>query len=233
MATKEGYAGLDLPPITLGEGDPSRPQAVDPIRLSPGLTLSGIVVDHRGQPVSGARVESNQTIIHNGSRGIVQSVQTDDKGPFRLRDVHRGVTQVVAFHGKGFKSWMVFADGSPEDIRLELPERQPQPGANLAALRHRARPIAVGQAAPDWQVGTWSDGPRPQARRGAGQGRRALFLGDVLLAERGRLAGHGKARSRVQAARGCVPGDSQRGARRGPFPGPGEKGPGLQGRHRW
>jgi hypothetical protein len=158
LVSRSGYAGLATR-ISLNESDPEKPQIADPIRLERGVAIGGIVVDHRGQPVAKASVQSNQPMVRPGIGGTNQSVQTDDNGRFILRDLHRGILGLAVFHGKISKSFFYLADGSPEDVRLQLPERQPQPGPDLAALRAPApKPLAVGQAAPDWQVGPWSDG---------------------------------------------------------------------------
>ncbi|MFI5456191.1 MAG: sigma-70 family RNA polymerase sigma factor [Isosphaerales bacterium] len=159
VVTKEGYAGLESPFLTLKEGGPEKPQVVDPIRLVRGVAVSGIVLDHRGKPLVGAEVQSNQPSIYPGQSGAIQSIQTDGKGRFTIRGVHRGVTQLFVSNGTMFKTWIYLADGSPEEARLQLPERRPEFDVNPALLRAPSpKPLALGQTAPQWQVGPWSDG---------------------------------------------------------------------------
>ncbi len=156
--TKEGYAGVRSPRLTLTDGDPEKPKVVDPIRLERGVSFGGVVVDHRGQPVAGASVQSNQPNFQTSSSGPPQTTHTDANGRFLIRGLHRGVMIVFAFHEKVRKSGLYLADGSTEENRIKLPERMDDPGANIGALRAPPpEPLAVGQAAPEWQVGPWSD----------------------------------------------------------------------------
>ncbi len=157
--TKEGYAGVQSPRLRLAQGDTERPDVVDPIQLERGATLNGIVVDHRGQPAAGASVQSNQPFLQAGSSGTPQTTKTDEKGRFTIPGLHRGVTSVYVFHGKVRKSHLILADGSTEDVRIKLPERMEGPGIPIGGrLAPPPEPLAVGQPAPEWQVGPWSDG---------------------------------------------------------------------------
>jgi thiol-disulfide isomerase/thioredoxin len=67
------------------------------------------------------------------------------------------VTQLAAFHGEIHKSIMFLADGSPDEARIHLPEANRFPD-NIAAMAARPpAPPAIGQPAPELQVGPWSD----------------------------------------------------------------------------
>ena len=157
--TKEGYAGVQSPRLNLAQGDTERPEVVDPIRLVRGATLSGIVFDHRGQPASGASVQSIQPFLQAGSSGTPQTSKTDKNGRFRMPGLHRGVAVLYVVHGKVRKSNFVLADGSAEDVRIKLPERMEEPGIPIGGpLAPPPEPLAVGRPAPEWQVGPWSDG---------------------------------------------------------------------------
>jgi len=156
MVTKEGHAGFQSPRLTLAEGDTVKPRVVDPIRLDRGVSLSGIVLDHRGQPVAGALVLSDQRNTLYGPSGVPGSAQTDEKGRFTIRGLLRGVARLDVFHEKVRKNTVYLADGSAEELRIKLPERMEERGA---VLRDPAPPpVAVGQPAAELQVGPWSDG---------------------------------------------------------------------------
>ena len=160
--TKAGYAGVQFERLTLTDGDPEKPKVIDPIRLERGVSLRGLVVDHRGQPAAGAAVCSTQLPLQAVSSGTPQTTRTDENGRFLIDDLHRGVTSIYVFHGKVRKSGLYLADGSAEAIRIKLPERMEERGPNIGAfLAPPPEPLAVGQPAPEWQVGPWSDG-RPR-----------------------------------------------------------------------
>ena len=160
--TKAGYADVQFERLTLTDGDPEKPKVIDPIRLERGVSLRGFVVDHRGQPAAGARVQFTQLRVEAGLSGTFRTTRTDENGRFLIDDLHRGVTSIFVVHGKVRKSGHYLADGSAEAIRIKLPERVEEPGANIGAvLAPPPEPLAVGQPAPEWQVGPWSDG-RPR-----------------------------------------------------------------------
>ena len=154
---KDGFAGMQSPRFTVADADPEKLKVVDPIRLERGVSLGGIVVDHRGQAVAGASVQTNQPIVQAGSGGTPQTTHTDENGRFLLRGLRRGVVGLYVFHEKVRKSGFYLADGTGA-IRVKLPERMDDPRVNLGALRALPpAPLAVGQPAPEWQVGPWSD----------------------------------------------------------------------------
>ncbi len=157
--TKEGYAGVQTPRVTLTDGEIEKPAIVDPVRLERGVSFGGIVVDHRGQAVAGASVQSRQAYVGAGVSGPPQTTLTDANGRFLIRGLHRGVTVVFAFYEKVRASGAFLADGAAEEIRIKLPERMEDLRAGVPILRvPPAEPLAVGQPAPDWKTGPWSDG---------------------------------------------------------------------------
>jgi len=157
IVSKEGYVGIQSPPLSLSGDGSQKPQVIPPIRLDRGVSLSGVVVDHRGQPAAGAWVRANY-FVRLGQPGAIQSVKTDENGRFTIRDVPRHLTQLAAFHGEIHRSIMFLADGSPDEARIELPTGPPEFPANIAALRAAPPdPPALGQPAPELEVGTWSD----------------------------------------------------------------------------
>ncbi len=98
--TKEGYAGVQTPRLTLTDGDIEKPAVVEPVRLKRGVSFGGIVVDHRGQPVEGASVQYRQPYLDGGIAGPPQTTRTDASGRFVIRGLHRGVTGIFVFHEK-------------------------------------------------------------------------------------------------------------------------------------
>jgi len=156
--TKKGYAGLEVPLLSSSVVDPQKPQIAEPIQLEPGASVSGIVVDHLGQPAVGASVRSNQPNVQPGVVAVSQAVQTDKNGRFALSDLHRGISQFITFYGKTRKSLFLLIDGPSEEVRIHLPEHPPEFGANInAMLAGPPKPPAEGLAAPEWQVIAWSD----------------------------------------------------------------------------
>ena len=152
--TREGYAGVQAP-VSLTDGEIDSPQLVDPIRLERGVSLSGVVLDHRGRVVPGARVQSRQQLIRARSTGPPGSSTTDKDGRFTISGLSRGVVMLYAFHEKVRASNFYLADGSPELVRIKLPERMIAPVVNPGAGPEE--PLAVAQPAPEWKVGPWSD----------------------------------------------------------------------------
>ena len=159
VVTKEGYAGLESPSLTLKEGESDRPHIVDPVVLVRGVSLGGIALDHRGRPLAGTWIEAYQPLVNDGRSGPLQLTQTDGEGRFTFQHFHQGVVQLFLAQGNMFKYWTYLADGSPEEARLMLPEKRPEfDGGPALVPAPPPRPIEPGQIAPEWQVGSWSDG---------------------------------------------------------------------------
>ena len=57
VVRKDGFGSLETPAFSFQPGDGDSPHALDPIRLEPGVSLSGTVVDPDGQPAEGVWVE--------------------------------------------------------------------------------------------------------------------------------------------------------------------------------
>jgi RNA polymerase sigma factor (sigma-70 family) len=149
VVTKEGYVGRESPKLTLATAEPMKNRTLDPIRLERGVSLSGVVVDHRGQPVAGAWVRSSQVSPYGGAPGTVTSSTTDAEGRFVLRDLRRGLCSVTVFYGRIQEGHHDLADGSAIEARIQLPERprEPNRGARDAPARES---LAVGERAPEW-----------------------------------------------------------------------------------
>jgi thiol-disulfide isomerase/thioredoxin len=155
LVTKEGYVGVESKILNGPEVHPENPQVIAPIRLDRGGSLSGVVVDHKGQPVVGASVIAIY-YARPGQPGPRQSVKTDGKGRFAIRELPRGVIQLSVFHGQLHKSLAFLADGSLDEARVQLPEVEFV--ADFAKMPAQPpAPPAVGQPAPELNVGPWSD----------------------------------------------------------------------------
>ena len=57
VVTKDGYAGVDSQSISLPRDDGGKPSAIETLRLEPGMSVSGMVVNPEGQPAVGVWVE--------------------------------------------------------------------------------------------------------------------------------------------------------------------------------
>ncbi len=160
VVAKEGYAGFVSEPLLLKEGTTEKFQLVDPIRLEHGVSLSGVVVDHRGQPVVGAWVRSSKPFRYSGLSQGIPAARTDEKGRFILRNLQRGATELSATDGRVWARIYYLRVGSAQPICLQLSERRPagldDRLENVRAFGH-AKPVRLSQAAPEWQVSRWSD----------------------------------------------------------------------------
>ena len=120
MVTKEGFAAAMSQEIRFDPAAKGKPLEVGPIRLQPGGELRGVVVDHRGQPVVGAWVQS--TSHSSGSSGWSPSVvRTNEHGRFTSRNLYPGPTSLSISYGKLKDEHTYLADGSPEEVRIQLP----------------------------------------------------------------------------------------------------------------
>jgi RNA polymerase sigma factor (sigma-70 family) len=101
VVAKAGYAGFVSPPIPFNERTGENPQLVEPIRLKPGVVISGIVVDHRGFPVGGASVYTTKPVPYSGLSDTMPTVRADEAGRFTMDYLRTGKTQLTAFDSLG------------------------------------------------------------------------------------------------------------------------------------
>ncbi len=160
LVAKEGYVGIQSPPLSLSGNGSQRPQVIAPTRLDRGVSLRGVVINHQGQPAVGAWVRANY-FIRLGQLGALQSVKTDANGRFNIGDLPQHVIQLTVFHGEIHKSVMFLADGSPDEARIQLPTGPRDFPALVEIVAHcgqlRRTPPALGQTAPELEGGPWSD----------------------------------------------------------------------------
>jgi RNA polymerase sigma factor (sigma-70 family) len=158
VVVREGYAGVVSPRLTLKAGATEKYQVIDPIRLEPGVSIHGIVVDHRGRPVVGASVRTSKPVPHSGLSPKIPTVRTDENGRFTMQDLQPGLARLNASDGIVYWISRYAMVGSSRPVLLQLPEERPEPDAARKALAARFEPLRVGQTAVEWQVGPWSDG---------------------------------------------------------------------------
>ncbi|MHC5541636.1 carboxypeptidase regulatory-like domain-containing protein, partial [Singulisphaera rosea] len=158
--TKEGFAGVDTPQVPFKPPSANEPHIVGPIKLAPGITVKGTVVDLEGKPLPGAWVEPGGSYASRS-----QFTKTDAKGQFTVRDLAVGMVSFHFSYGKlvaGGK-YLVFRDSGPLSIKLHpIPAPTPKTAEETAATRPRLKSLPLGSMAPDWDTKSWSDG-RPRA----------------------------------------------------------------------
>lgn len=107
---KDGYVGVESEPCVFQPGD-NGTQVGDPIRLEPGVSLSGTVVDPEGRPVVGASVE----VAGSWSQGT-RTYKTGPAGRFTVPNLNKGVTQLAFRFGTLVASGYYIAGGKGEDL---------------------------------------------------------------------------------------------------------------------
>ncbi len=157
VATKDGYAGVDSPRVALPPGTDDSPRVLDPIRLAPGFSLSGRVVDPQGRPVAGAWVDvRGPYALH------AQSVRTDEQGRFRVPNLPKGLVSLYFEYGPLFAMGKYLADGTADDLEIRL-----RPTAEGSRSGRRRRPPNRPRSAarrPRCRSSAWTDGkPRSLA----------------------------------------------------------------------
>jgi|GEM_PF-5208104 len=120
MVKKEGFKSVLTPWFFFSPGADEPSQIVAPIRLEPGVSLSGTVVDPAGKPVVGAWVSGR----HTGT--VVMPTRTDDAGRFTLHDLPSGPVRVSCRYGELSASGTFAADGKGGEIQMHL-QQTPDP----------------------------------------------------------------------------------------------------------
>jgi RNA polymerase sigma factor (sigma-70 family) len=156
--TKEGYAGIDTKRIVFQPGAGNAIQVAEIVTLTPGVSVSGTVVDPNGKPLAGVWIEPSGSYANRS-----QFTKTDDAGRFTVRDLPTGMVPLSFHYGTlmAQSKYLALRGADPLTIKLE-----PVPDATkfrarsdaAKAARDRAKPLALGTPAPEWVSGVWSDG---------------------------------------------------------------------------
>lgn len=96
------------------------PSEIGDWSLSRGLRVRGVVVDGKGTPVQGARVENQST-----RQFPITFAETDEKGAFEMRGASPGLIRLVASHrdyaaGQATLEVAPDAGGDPDPVRITL-----------------------------------------------------------------------------------------------------------------
>ena len=157
MVRKEGLATLQTPIFSFRPGQGDAPHVLDPIRLEPGVSLSGTVVDPDGRPVEGAWVTPS-----GGFALRSLFTRTDAAGKFTVRNLPKGLVELGFEYGSLWADGKYLADGTDEGLKVQL-----RPSADVMARPAAPavpEPPALGRPAPPLQVAGWTDGkPRTLA----------------------------------------------------------------------
>ena len=156
--TKEGYAGIDTKRIVFQPGVGNATQVAETVTLTPGVSVSGTVVDPNGKPLAGAWIEPGGSYANRS-----QFTKTDDVGRFTVRDLPTGMVPLSFHYGRLMAQgkYLALRDADPLTIKLRpVPDAaQFQARSDAAkAARVNHKPLALGTPAPEWESGVWSDG---------------------------------------------------------------------------
>ncbi len=88
---------------------------LEPIRLEPGVSLIGTVVDPQGQPAEGVWVEPSGTFALRS-----EFTRTDAAGKFTLHNLPKGMIQVSFAFGSLAASGKYLADGKDDSLKITL-----------------------------------------------------------------------------------------------------------------
>jgi beta-lactamase regulating signal transducer with metallopeptidase domain/thiol-disulfide isomerase/thioredoxin len=130
-------ADADFSPIDFGT-----------VQLSTGFSMPVLVRDSNGQPVAGAAVEPQSDYALRR-----QAARTNSSGKAILKNIPAGLLRVTVYHGDQYASATLVVSDDPQDntvATIRISKLQPQ--------LDQPKPVAVGDAAPDLEVGGWSDG---------------------------------------------------------------------------
>ena len=97
-------------------------------------------------------MRTSKPVFYSGLSESIPTVRADENGRFTMDYLRRGKTQLTAFDGIGNSVTEELMVDPTQSVLLQLPEERHRRDVAVTA---RVRP---GQAAPEWQVGPWSDG---------------------------------------------------------------------------
>jgi RNA polymerase sigma factor (sigma-70 family) len=151
VVRKEGFASVQSPVFSFQPGKGQSPHVLDPIRLEPGVSLSGTVVDPDGQPAEGVWIEPS-----GGFALRSEFTRTDAAGRFTVRNLPKGLVDLSFEYGSLWASGKYLADGGDDGLKIQL-----RPSAEMLAkpaAPATPEPPALGRLAPPLQVVGWTDG---------------------------------------------------------------------------
>jgi hypothetical protein len=148
---KDGYAGGDTNVFEFKPG-PDGTQVVGPVRLNPGFSLTGRVVDPEGRPVVGASIQPIGTWAE-----YANSRRSGPDGRFTIPNLGRGTIRVAFTFGHLDVAATFVVDGKAEPVTIRLRPAPLRPAAAVARPV-RPKPLQVGELAPNWIVRGWTDG---------------------------------------------------------------------------
>lgn len=135
FAKADGFATLMHPVSEVRSGETHGPIT---LRLDPGLTLEGVVLDPQRRPVSGAKIYEGEAPAFDRSEEVPRS---DDSGRFVLRDVGSKTTKITATHAQ-FASASVRFDRANGTEFVELVLREGASIEGIVTLAGRPVPSA-------------------------------------------------------------------------------------------
>lgn len=151
VLSKEGYAGFDSRTFPLSK-EPTEMIDVGTLTLPPGHSLPVRIVDGQGEPLVGAVVEPQGDYAQRK-----MAIRTDADGRGVLRNLPEGVVRVdLSYAGLNDRAQFVVSAVEAENTETEL--RLVAPAAAPADDGHEAKPLAVGQLAPELAIKKWTDG---------------------------------------------------------------------------
>lgn len=147
-ATREGFAAFSKEGVEIAAGP--GPTDFGTITLERGVSIEGRVTDSKGRPVEGAEVTATPSISLDalGTSGVTsqQPVETGADGSFRIGALKRGERYDLFIRHTGHVPTTAPGVEAPaEDVKIVLqtartlsgrvvgPEREPVPGAEIAA----------------------------------------------------------------------------------------------------
>lgn len=165
------------------------PSEIGDWTLSRGLRVRGVVVDGKGTPVSGARVENQST-----RQFPITFAETDEKGAFEMRGASPGLIRLVATHrdyaaGQATVEGALDTSGDPDPVRITLTKggriegvvRQrdgaPVAQARIELSRSDSTPAPRAAEAPQPSVLTDANGSFSFVNLSPGVGRVTLMAG--------------------------------------------------------
>jgi RNA polymerase sigma factor (sigma-70 family) len=114
---KEGYAGTNSQGIDFQPGEDGK-QTADPVRLDPGVSLRGIVVDPDGRPVEGALIYTLGIRSFNGSP--VPTRRSGPGGEFTIPYLFPGEMTAIFHYGRSVTTVSHRVAGPDDRIEVRL-----------------------------------------------------------------------------------------------------------------